>query len=94
MPEGVEKGILKGMYLLREGKAKKNAPKVQLLGSGTDVHPLHVQIENRAGDHGQTDGRAEQAQGNDGNQRQRKWTGEIHRADAEDGMSLTALAGP
>ena len=34
MPEGVEKGILKGMYLLREGKAKKNAPKVQLLGSG------------------------------------------------------------
>jgi len=35
MPEGVEKGILKGMYLLREGKSKKNAPKVQLLGSGT-----------------------------------------------------------
>jgi pyruvate dehydrogenase E1 component len=35
MPDGVEKGILKGMYLLREGKAKKNAPKVQLLGSGT-----------------------------------------------------------
>jgi pyruvate dehydrogenase E1 component len=35
MPEGVEKNILKGMYLLREGKAKKNAPKVQLLGSGT-----------------------------------------------------------
>jgi len=35
MPDGVEKGILKGMYLFREGKAKKNAPKVQLLGSGT-----------------------------------------------------------
>ena len=35
MPDGVEKDILKGMYLLREGKAKKNAPKVQLLGSGT-----------------------------------------------------------
>jgi pyruvate dehydrogenase E1 component len=35
MPEGVEKDILKGMYLLREGKAKKNQPKVQLLGSGT-----------------------------------------------------------
>jgi len=35
MPEGVEKGILKGMYLLAEGKAKKNQPKVQLLGSGT-----------------------------------------------------------
>ncbi len=35
MPAGAETGILKGMYLLREGKAKKGAPKVQLLGSGT-----------------------------------------------------------
>jgi pyruvate dehydrogenase E1 component len=35
MPEGVEKGVLKGMYLLREGKARKNQLKVQLLGSGT-----------------------------------------------------------
>jgi pyruvate dehydrogenase E1 component len=35
MPEGVEKGILKGMYLFSEGKAKKNQPRVQLLGSGT-----------------------------------------------------------
>jgi pyruvate dehydrogenase E1 component len=35
MPEGVEKGILKGMYLLREGAVKKKAPRVQLLGSGT-----------------------------------------------------------
>ena len=35
MPEGVEKGILKGMYLLSEGKARKNQPRVQLLGSGT-----------------------------------------------------------
>ena len=35
MPEGVEKGILRGMYLLSEGKAKKNQPRVQLLGSGT-----------------------------------------------------------
>ncbi|MFN7086072.1 MAG: pyruvate dehydrogenase (acetyl-transferring), homodimeric type [Burkholderiales bacterium] len=35
MPEGVEKGILKGMYLLSEGKVKKGQPKVQLLGSGT-----------------------------------------------------------
>jgi len=39
MPEGVEKNILKGMYLLSEAKvankAKKNQPKVQLLGSGT-----------------------------------------------------------
>jgi pyruvate dehydrogenase E1 component len=35
MPAGAEKGILKGMYLLSEGKAKKNQAKVQLLGSGT-----------------------------------------------------------
>ena len=35
MPAGAEKGILRGMYLLSEGKAKKNQPKVQLLGSGT-----------------------------------------------------------
>ena len=35
MPAGAEAGILKGMYLLREGKGKKGAPKVQLLGSGT-----------------------------------------------------------
>ena len=35
MPAGAEKGILKGMYLLSEGKVKKNQPKVQLLGSGT-----------------------------------------------------------
>jgi pyruvate dehydrogenase E1 component len=35
MPEGVEKGILKGMYLFSEGKGRKNQPRVQLLGSGT-----------------------------------------------------------
>ncbi|GAC1583107.1 MAG: pyruvate dehydrogenase (acetyl-transferring), homodimeric type [Candidatus Velthaea sp.] len=35
MPAGAEDGILKGMYLLREGTAaKKNAPRVQLMGSG------------------------------------------------------------
>jgi pyruvate dehydrogenase E1 component len=34
MPEGVEQGILKGMYLLRESKAK-HKQRVQLLGSGT-----------------------------------------------------------
>jgi len=35
MPEGVEKGILRGMYLFKEGKTRKNQLKVQLLGSGT-----------------------------------------------------------
>ncbi|MRR51159.1 MAG: pyruvate dehydrogenase (acetyl-transferring), homodimeric type [Rhodocyclaceae bacterium] len=34
MPEGVEKDILKGMYLFRKGAAS-NSPRVQLLGSGT-----------------------------------------------------------
>jgi pyruvate dehydrogenase E1 component len=38
LPAGAEAGILKGMYLLREGKAKAKSsrtPRVQLLGSGT-----------------------------------------------------------
>ena len=35
MPVGAEAGILKGMYLLKEVQAKKDQPKVQLLGSGT-----------------------------------------------------------
>jgi pyruvate dehydrogenase E1 component len=35
MPEGARDGILKGMYLLDEGKASSKAPRVQLLGSGT-----------------------------------------------------------
>jgi pyruvate dehydrogenase E1 component len=36
MPDGVEDGIVKGMYLFHEGSAgKKSAPRVQLLGSGT-----------------------------------------------------------
>jgi len=34
LPEGAEKGILKGMYLFKKGAAKKG-PRVQLLGSGT-----------------------------------------------------------
>jgi len=36
LPDGAEAGILRGMYLLREGpKAKKSAARVQLMGSGT-----------------------------------------------------------
>jgi pyruvate dehydrogenase E1 component len=36
LPEGLEQGILKGMYELRPGPAgSKGAPRVQLLGSGT-----------------------------------------------------------
>jgi pyruvate dehydrogenase E1 component len=44
MPEGVEKGILAGMYLLSEGKARKGGEKtqlrVQLIGSGTILREL------------------------------------------------------
>jgi pyruvate dehydrogenase E1 component len=35
MPEGVERDILKGMYLFRKGDDEGIGPKVQLLGSGT-----------------------------------------------------------
>jgi pyruvate dehydrogenase E1 component len=40
MPAGVEKGILKGMYLLSEGKVREGGLKVQLLGSGTILREL------------------------------------------------------
>jgi len=52
LPDGVEKGILKGMYLLREGKARKNAPKVQLLGSGTILREVIAGAEMLEKDHG------------------------------------------
>jgi pyruvate dehydrogenase E1 component len=45
MPEGVEKGILKGMYLLREGDKRQGALKVQLLGSGTILHEVLAAAE-------------------------------------------------
>lgn len=35
IPEGAQEGILKGMYLFREGQGTKKGPRVQLLGSGT-----------------------------------------------------------
>jgi pyruvate dehydrogenase E1 component len=45
MPEGVEKGILKGMYLLSEARAARNAPRVQLLGSGTILREVMAGAE-------------------------------------------------
>ncbi|MBI3937639.1 MAG: pyruvate dehydrogenase (acetyl-transferring), homodimeric type [Betaproteobacteria bacterium] len=45
MPEGVEKGILRGMYLLREGRLRKNQLKVQLLGSGTILREVIAAAE-------------------------------------------------
>jgi pyruvate dehydrogenase E1 component len=35
LPKGAEEGIIKGMYRLSEGKGKKDAPRVQLLGCGS-----------------------------------------------------------
>jgi pyruvate dehydrogenase E1 component len=51
MPEGVEKGILRGMYLFAEGKAKKNQPRVQLLGSGTILREVIAAAEMLARDY-------------------------------------------
>ena len=54
LPEGMEQGILKGMYLLREGKTNKNAPKVQLLGSGTILREVIAGAELLEHDFGVT----------------------------------------
>jgi pyruvate dehydrogenase E1 component len=45
MPAGAEPGILKGMYLLREGRAKKGQAKVQLMGSGTILREVMAGAE-------------------------------------------------
>jgi pyruvate dehydrogenase E1 component len=57
MPEGAEAGILKGMYLFREGQgakkgAKKKAPRVQLLGSGTILREVIAGADLLAQDFG------------------------------------------
>jgi pyruvate dehydrogenase E1 component len=44
MPQGVEQGILKGMYLLRESKSKAKS-RVQLLGSGTILREVLAAAE-------------------------------------------------
>jgi pyruvate dehydrogenase E1 component len=44
MPEGVEQGILKGMYLLRDSKTK-NKLRVQLMGSGTILREVETAAE-------------------------------------------------
>jgi len=50
MPKGAEEGIIKGMYLLSEGKSKAKAPKVQLLGSGTILREVMAAAELLAKD--------------------------------------------
>jgi pyruvate dehydrogenase E1 component len=44
MPQGIEDGILKGLYLLRESKSK-HKPRVQLLGSGTILREVLAAAE-------------------------------------------------
>ena len=53
MPEGAREGILKGMYLFRQGKAKgRNAPRVQLLGSGVILREAIAAAEILESDYG------------------------------------------
>jgi pyruvate dehydrogenase E1 component len=59
MPEGredeVRDGIIRGMYLLQEGQpAKKDEPRVQLLGSGTILREVIAAAELLAKDFGVT----------------------------------------
>ena len=54
MPEGAEEGILKGMYLFRDGRGPqaRSAPRVQLLGSGTILREVIAGAELLAKDFG------------------------------------------
>lgn len=44
MPEGAEEGIIRGIYLLKEGDTTSTRPRVQLMGSGT----ILLQVEAAA----------------------------------------------
>jgi pyruvate dehydrogenase E1 component len=53
MPEGAEAGILKGMYLFREGRpTEENELRVQLLGSGTILREVIAAADLLAADFG------------------------------------------
>ncbi|MFI9491419.1 pyruvate dehydrogenase (acetyl-transferring), homodimeric type [Streptomyces halstedii] len=55
MPEGVEEGIVKGLYRFKEGTpASADAPRIQLLGSGTAIHWALAAQELLAADWGVT----------------------------------------
>lgn len=45
MPEGVEPGILKGLYLLQAGAKSKSKPRVQLLGCGSILREVRAAAE-------------------------------------------------
>jgi pyruvate dehydrogenase E1 component len=52
MPEGVEEGIIKGMYLFRAAEGNKKTPRVQLLGSGTIFREVLAAADLLASDFG------------------------------------------
>jgi pyruvate dehydrogenase E1 component len=53
MPEGAEEGILRGMYLLRDGgSARSKKPRVQLMGSGTILREVLAAAELLEQDYG------------------------------------------
>ncbi|RUO62502.1 pyruvate dehydrogenase (acetyl-transferring), homodimeric type [Pseudidiomarina insulisalsae] len=54
MPEGVEEGIIKGMYELEKHEAKKTKAEVQLLGSGTILQQVRAAAEILADKYGVT----------------------------------------
>ncbi|MFI6946283.1 pyruvate dehydrogenase (acetyl-transferring), homodimeric type [Streptomyces sp. NPDC050422] len=55
MPEGIEEGILKGLYRFKEGTpAKADSPRVQLMASGTAIHWILEAQELLAADWGVT----------------------------------------
>jgi pyruvate dehydrogenase E1 component len=52
IPRGAEEGIIKGMYLFSEADARKNAPRLQLIGSGTILREVIAAAELLANDFG------------------------------------------
>jgi pyruvate dehydrogenase E1 component len=58
MPSGAEEGIVRGMYLLREGspagRGSKKSPRVQLLGSGTILREVIAAADLLGDDFGVT----------------------------------------
>ncbi len=52
MPKDARDGILRGMYLLREGSKRSKKPRVQLMGSGTILREVLAAADLLESDHG------------------------------------------
>ncbi len=52
MPEGAEDGIVRGMYLLHEGRESSQQPRVQLLGSGSILREVIAAADLLRDDYG------------------------------------------